>query len=87
MKKIKGEHEDIIYPVREFICRLGRVQDEKFKELRQTLVADGFPDDEEMTNWLFDYCFNSDIDEETVSLEEYCDSDFMREYRENKCKE
>jgi hypothetical protein len=81
---IKAKHEDKIYPIREFICRLGRVQDEQFKLLHSELVADGFPDDESTTNWLFDYCFNSDVDKEVVSFEEYCDCEFMQEYRARK---
>lgn len=82
--KVKAEHEDKIYPIREFICRLGRIQDEQFEQLRKELVADGFPDDEQAIGWLFDYCFNSDIDKEVVSLEEYCDGNFMKTYRANK---
>jgi hypothetical protein len=83
-REIKAEHEDKIFPIRDFICRLGRVQDEQFKKLHAELVADGFPPDEEMKSWLFDYCFNSDVDEEVVSFEEYCDCDFMRTYRAKK---
>ena len=82
--EIKATHEDKIFPIRDFISKLGKVQDEQFERLYAELVADGFPSDEGSKDWLFDYCFNSDPDEEVVSLEEYMDSDYMRKYRSEK---
>ena len=79
--KVKAEHEDKIYPVREFICRLQRIQDEQFENLLKELREDGFPEDERSADRLFDYCYNSDIDEEVVCFEEFCDFEFMRKYR------
>lgn len=69
--KIKGEHEDKIYQIREFIARLGKVQDEQFERLHASLLEDGFPPDEITKEWLFDYCFNSDPEEDQVEFEEY----------------
>jgi hypothetical protein len=84
MIKVKPEHEDDIFPIREFVCRLGKVMDEQFDKLYVKLVADGFPEDESTKSWLFDYLFNSDCDKEVVSFEEYMDSEFMIEYRQKK---
>jgi len=77
---IKGEHDDMIYPVREFISRLGKVCDREFDELYEKLVADGFPDDESTKDWLFDYIWNSDPETDPFTFEEFCDWEYKREF-------
>ena len=81
---VKAEHEDKIYPIREFIHRLGDVQEEQFERLWSELVADGMEGDEITKDWLFDYCFNSDPEEDQVTFEEFCDKEYMRKYRREK---
>jgi len=61
----------MIYPVRMFISKLGDVQDDAFDKLYGELIADGFPSDELAKDWLFDYMFNSDPEEDPQTLEEF----------------
>ena len=60
--KIKAEHEDKIFPIREFIVRLGIIQDEQFNKISAELIADGF--DPKLTDLLFDYLYNTDLEED-----------------------
>ena len=63
---VKGEHEDLIYKNHKFIGELQRVQDLYFDTLFEELKGDGFcegfKDEEEAKNFLFDYVFNEDVD-------------------------
>jgi hypothetical protein len=80
MIEIKAEHEDKIFPIRDFISELQKIQDERFEKLLAELIADGF--DSDLTDRLFDYIFNSDPAVEQVTFEEFCDGKFMRKYHQ-----
>jgi len=62
--KIKAEHEDTIFPIREFVVRLGIIQDEQFEKLYAELLADDFPADPVTRDLLFDYLYNTDLKED-----------------------
>lgn len=65
MKKIKGETEDKIWKVREFVSELSKVQDKYYEDLVNELgeELDGVED------FLFDYVYNNQDYEGT--FEEY----------------
>lgn len=56
---IKGEWEDEIYRVREFIQELKKVEDIYYDKLYSKLKEEGF--DERLESWLWDFIFNDDF--------------------------
>jgi len=73
---IKAEHEDMIFPVREFITRLRRIMTREIAELYDQLINDGFPQDQEMMDKLIKYVAHSDHTTNSLTFEEFCEEDF-----------
>lgn len=80
--KIEGRHDDMIYPVRERVAFLQKICDQEYDALEAALIDDGL--NAGLADYLFDYVYNSDPDKEPVTFEEFCDHDYMREFRKNR---